>query len=454
MRANVLVVDDEKLVRWSLRERLDAEGYAVTEAETAAAARALLEFKPFDLALFDLKLPDGNGLDLLRSTLETQPDLAVLIITAHSSVDSAVEAMKHGAVDYIGKPFNMDELAVVVKRALENRTMRRTLTTELDQKKRRFGLASIVGESKPFQDIVDVVRRVAASESTTVLVLGETGSGKDMIARAIHYESARVEKPFMNITCTAMPESLIESELFGYDEGAFTDAKGRKRGLFELGNEGTVFLDEIGDMPPSLQAKLLRVLEEQCFRRIGGTLDISVDCRIIAATNRNLGTLIEAGKFREDLYYRLNTVPITVPPLRERVEDVPLLARHFLTTYNTKLNRQITGFTDAALDKLCSHFWPGNVRELRNVVERVVLLASGDIIGTDDILLGRADQNKASRSAPSITLPPEGCTLADVERSLYQQALERARGNQTRAAELLNVTRDQVRYKAKKYGLE
>ncbi len=453
MNARILVVDDEKLIRWSLRERLTADGHEILEAGDMATALSLLRDHPVDLALIDLRLPDGDGIHLMRQALRLRPDLTVLIITAHSSIQNAVDAMKSGAYDYVSKPFDMDELSFAVRRAIENQALRRTLSAEIDQKKKRFGIASLIGDSGKSRAIKDIVCRVAASDSTTVLLLGETGSGKDMIARAIHYESARVEKPFMNITCTAMPETLIESELFGYEEGAFTNAKGQKAGLFELAHNGTVFLDEIGDMPAHLQAKLLRVLEDKTFRRIGGTGDIHVDCRVIAATNRDLARMIEEGKFREDLYYRLSTVPILLPPLRERAEDIPQLAAHFLEVYSRKLGRMFDGFSEAAMNKLLAYCWPGNVRELRNVIERAVLLSLGETIGEHDVVLGRAEGAAHARKYPVI-LPPGGVKLSEVEQCLVEQALERTGGNQTQAAALLGISRDQMRYKLEKYHVE
>jgi two-component system, NtrC family, response regulator AtoC len=453
MTARILVVDDEKLIRWSLRERLSADGHEVVLAADLQTARQALNEHDFDLTLLDLRLPDGNGIDLLKEMQSSHKDIPVVIITAYSTVDSAVAAMKEGAYDYISKPFNMDDLTLTVRRALEIRSLRHTLGMELDQKKKRFGIASIIGESKPIQRVKEIVCKVAASDTTTVLLLGETGCGKDMIARAIHYESARVEMPFMNITCIAMPEPLIESELFGYEAGVFTDARGRKQGLFELGHRGTVFLDEIGDIASNLQAKLLRVLDDKVFRRIGGMTDIRVDCRVIAATNRDLGRLMEEGKFREDLYFRLSALPISVPSLRERVEDVPLLARHYLDLYRMKMGRSIQDFTPEAIDHLRAYPWPGNVRELRNVVERAVLLCSGQVIGIDDIVLGRSDSISQVRSPKEFILPEEGCCLDDVEKTLLIQALERTQGNQTRTADLLGVSRDQIRYKITKYGL-
>ena len=452
MAERVLIVDDEKLIRWALRERLSLEGYQIEEAESAQAAERLLQSQSFDLALFDLKLPDGNGLDLLRRARQWQEDLMVLIITAHSSVDSAVEAMKQGAFDYLSKPFNMDEIALTLERASETRRLRHRVSADVLRKKRDFGMDALIGESPAMRKVKDLLRRVAATPDTTVLLLGETGSGKDLAARAIHYESARAPHPFMNITCTAMPETLIESELFGHEKGAFTDASRRKAGLFELAHGGTVFLDEIGDMPQGLQARLLRVLEEKSFRPVGATADIRVDCRLIAATHRNLPQRAKEGLFREDLYYRLNTIPIVLPPLRERPADISVLARHFLTRFNVQMGGDLREFTPEALEKLSRYPWPGNIRELRNVIERAVFLAAASELGPEELLLGPASSQESSRGL--CTLPPEGCRLADVERSLLEQALQRTGGNQTQAAELLGLTRDQVRYKLEKHGLK
>lgn len=316
--------------------------------------------------------------------------------------------------------------------------------------KNRFGLNSIVGSSLRILEIKEYIRRLARSDTTTILLLGESGSGKDMLARAIHYESTRVNRPFVNVTCTALHETLLESELFGYEKGAFTDAKSRKKGLFEFAAGGTVFLDEIADMWPPLQAKLLRVLEEKSFKRVGGTADVKVDVRVVAATNRNLDEAIRQGRFREDLYYRLSAVPITMPSLRERKEDIPVLADHFLRMYNREFGRDIQTLHPDAMEKLREYNWPGNVRELKNAIERAVLLTSSDAITEGDLVLGRAGQNEP----PGIVqLPEQGCILSDVEKELVRQALERTNGNQTQAAHLLGITRDQIRYKMSKFCL-
>lgn len=455
MATRVLVVDDEKLIRWSLRERLTEEGHEVVEAADGGTARKLVESHAFDLVLLDLRLPDTDGITLLREMHRIRADLPVIIITAYSTVGNAVEAMKLGAVDYISKPFNMDELAITVKRAIETGMLRSRISTEVNEQKSRFGLANIIGDSPCMTEIKDLIERIARSQATTVLLLGESGTGKDMIARAIHYESNRVYDPFVNITCTALPENLLESELFGYEKGAFTDAKVQKKGLFEFASGGTVFLDEIGEMGTALQAKLLRVLEDKCFKRLGGTADITVDVRVIAATNRDIDQAIRQGRFREDLYYRLSTVPIVIPPLRERRGDIVLLADHFLRTYNGEFHRDFEGFAPEVLDKVRAYDWPGNVRELRNVIERAVLLGSGTVIKPEDIILGRSALRRPLQAdEPIVKLPEQGLSLAEVEKALVCQALERTKGNRTQAARLLGLTRDQIRYKITKHRID
>jgi DNA-binding NtrC family response regulator len=453
MSRRILIVDDEKLIRWSLSERLKKEGFEVSEAEDGVSATKALVLGTPDLALFDLKLPDTDGITLLRQALERTPDLPVIIVTAYSSIDTAVEAIKIGAYDYLTKPFNLDDLVLTVRRALETSTLRRESEDRLREARERWGIQNVIGLSKPMKEILSLVRKVSVSEAATVLLRGESGTGKDVIARAIHVESKRARAPFMNITCTAIADTLLESELFGHEKGSFTDAKAQKKGLFEIADGGTVFLDEIGDMSPPLQGKLLRVLEEKAFRRVGGTQDLRVDVRVIAATNRDLEQAIRERAFREDLFYRLNVIQIAIPPLRERRDDVPPLVEHMLRHFNREFRRAFKGVTPEGLAKLQSHSWPGNVRELRNVLERACLLASGDALAADDLVLGRPVTGAASGGGDPFTLPPGGLVIEDLEKSLVQQALKRTGGNQTKAAELLGISRDQLRYRMEKHGL-
>lgn len=442
------------MIRWSLRKRLEMEGYSVTEAEDGDSARRSFRKENFELALLDMRLPDTDGMTLLRELHEVHPDTPAIIITAYSSLEGAVDAIKGGAADYLSKPFDLEELTLTVQRVHESSVMRRNISTDLDQKRSQFGLENIVGNSPEILEVKTLIRKVAKGPNTTILLLGESGTGKDLVARALHYESTRGSYPFMNITCTALPETLLESELFGYEAGAFTNATNRKKGLIELADRGTVFMDEIGDMAPALQAKLLRILEDKSFKRIGGIADIHVDMRLIAATNRNLEKMVRDKTFREDLYYRLNVVPIQMPPLRERAGDVAMLANYFLTQFNREFRKQLRGITPDGLQKLNGYAWPGNVRELRNVIERAVLLNEGEWVGDRDIILGRANFNTPPESiGEKVLLPMDGCTLAEAEESLLRQALSRADWNQTRTGTLLGITRDQVRYKMEKFGL-
>lgn len=446
--ATILIVDDEDLIRWSLRERLRSDGYDILEAATGQSA--LEQFKDgVDLVLLDYRLPDMDGLSILRELKKLDPDILVILLTSFVNVETAVEAMKLGAFHFANKPFNLDDVAAMVGRALETTRLRREVKQLRDNEARPYSLRAIVGESSAMEALRQMVAKVAASPASTVLLTGESGTGKDLVAKTIHYSSARAARPFMNITCSALPDQLLESELFGHERGAFTDARMQKRGLLESAEGGTVFLDEIGEMAPALQAKLLRFLEEKSFKRVGGAGDIRVDVRVVAATNRNLEEQVAKGGFRSDLYYRLNVLPIRLPALREHADDVAALVSFFIDTFNREFKKRITGVSPAASTLLKGYGWPGNVRELRNVVERAMLLAEGPRLEARDF----SALEKGAASADPFDLPAAGIDLDELERSLVVQALKRSGNNQTKAAALLGLNRDQIRYRIEKFGL-
>jgi len=445
----ILVVDDEALIRWSLVERLTAEHYRVTEAATGREALERLK-EPVDLVLLDFKLPDTDGLTLLKQIKQDDADTLVILLTAYASVETAVEVMKQGAYHYANKPFNLDEISLLVQKALETTRLRREVRRLRSTQAQEWSIDRIVGDSPTMDAVKSLLLKVAASPASTVLLTGESGTGKDLAAKVIHYTSERASRPFVNITCSALPETLLESELFGHERGAFTDARQQKRGLLESADGGTVFLDEIGEMVPALQAKLLRFLEEKAFKRVGGAQDIRVDVRIVAATNRNLEEAVRQGRFREDLYYRLNVLPIALPPLRAHPSDIVLLVRYYVDQFNREFRKTVTGVAPETVKALEAYPWPGNIRELRNAVERAMLLGEGETLVSEyfPVLVPRAAVSQGYE------LPAAGVDLEQLERDLVVQALARTGGNQTRAATLLGLNRDQIRYRIEKFSLK
>jgi two-component system, NtrC family, response regulator AtoC len=446
--ATILVVDDEQLIRWSLAERLRADGYEVVEAATGAQALERVA-DGVDLVLLDYKLPDIDGVTVLRKIKEDDPDILAILLTAFATIETAVEAMKIGAYHFANKPFNLDDISLTVAKALETTQLRREVRMLRASQAQPYALDRIVGDSPALSTLRDLLRKVASSPASTVLLTGESGTGKDLAAKVLHFNSQRANRPFVNITCSAIPETLLESELFGHERGAFTDARQQKRGLFEQADGGTVFLDEIGEMVPALQAKLLRFLEEKAFKRVGGSHDIKVDVRVVAATNRNLEEQVRTGQFREDLYYRLNVLPIVLPALRTHLEDVPALVTFYVDLFNREFRKSIRGASPDALRELRAYGWPGNIREVRNAVERAMLLTEGPWLEPLDFPVLAARR----QAAHGIGLPAEGVDLEQLEKSLVVQALERSGHNQTKAAALLGLNRDQIRYRIEKFGL-
>jgi two-component system, NtrC family, response regulator AtoC len=440
---NVLLIDDDRATRELLREVLQKEGYTVGEAKTGQEALAQAQALPFEVVLADLRLPDLNGIEVLRALHGLDPDLPVIVMTAFGSMETAVEAIREGAYDYISKPFNLTEVRLTVRRARERRRLlednRRFQQALLD----KYRLENIVGTSPKMVEVYRTVARVAATKST-VLLVGDSGTGKELIARAIHYNSPRARAPFVALDCGALPESLLESELFGHEKGAFTGAHALKKGLFEVAHGGTIFLDEVGDIGSSLQAKLLRVLQEHEIRRVGGVEPIKVDIRVIAATRQDLEPLVKAAKFRVDLFYRLSVVSITMPRLSERKEDIPLLAMHFLRKYAAEAGKGISHIAHEAMTLLCQYDWPGNVRELEHVIEQAVALTANPILLADDLPTKLRHLAPASDAFPS---------LAEMEKRHIQLALEKAAGNKRQAAMLLGVSRRTLYRMAKRHGL-
>ena len=450
MKKRVLVVEDEEKLRRVIELHLITSGFDVDKAATAEEGLKVVDRS--DLVLTDLRLPNMDGLEFLSLIRRQNAVVPVVIMTAYGSVETAVEAMKSGATDFLLKPFSLDHLMQVVEKALEVRALRdenRQLKEELG---RRYEYDDIIGRSEAMQEIFATVERVAPTRAT-VLLAGESGVGKDLIARAIHHRSPRRERPLVKINCSAIPENLMESELFGYDKGAFTGAVGSKPGKFEQADTGTVFLDEIGDVPAAVQVKLLRILQEREFERLGSNVTRHIDVRVVAATNQDLRAALEQGTFREDLYYRLNVVPMNIPSLRERKGDIPFLANHFVRKLAPDSGRQVDGISDAAMEKLMSYHWPGNVRELENVIERALILCHGNQLEAEDIKLEMAPRSRPADNNGRNFLP-EGLTLDQYEQEIIREALRRADGNKSQAARLLGLTRNALRYRLTQMGLE
>ena len=454
--ARILVVDDERSLRELLAIVLRREGYEVLLAENGRAAIDLLEREPVDLLISDIKMPDMSGVDVLRAAKRIDRDILGIMITAFASTDTAVEAMRLGACDYLSKPFDVDLLKMKVREKIENRQLRQ----ENVLLKRTLGLAhrfaNIIGRSESMLEVFKMIETVARTNST-ILLTGESGTGKGLVAQAIHFHSLRREKPLVSVNCGAMPEALLESELFGHMRGAFTSADQNKKGLLEVAEKGTIFLDEIGEMSAVMQVKLLRVLQERRFRRVGGLEEISADIRVVTATNQDLAKAITEGRFSEDLFYRINVIPIALPALRERREDIPLLADHFLTKYNEQMGKDVSGVSHEAMQLLTSYDWPGNIRELENVIERAIALEATPAILVDSLPAVIRGEAPRAASAPAEPLPEGGFDLEahvqEVERGYISAALRRSGGVQVKAAELLGMSFRSFRYYVKKYNL-
>ena len=452
----ILVVDDERSMRELLAIVLRRDGYEVMLAENGRTALNVLEREPVDLLISDIKMPDMSGVEVLRAAKRIDQDILGIMITAFASTDSAVEALRMGAYDYLSKPFDVDELKIVVRNALERRQLRQEnlLLKRALQSSHQF--SNIVGRSDVMQAVFKLIETVAPTNST-ILVTGESGTGKELVARAIHFNSLRRDRPFVAVNCGALPEQLLESELFGHMRGAFTGAAANKKGLVEVAELGTIFLDEIAEMSPMMQVKLLRVLQERKFRRVGGTDELDANIRVITATNQDLPTLVAEGKFREDLYYRINVIQIELPPLRDRVEDIPLLAAHFLEKFREQMGKDVSAISQEAAACLERYEWPGNIRELENVVERAVALETSAAVLPESLPEQVRQQSPRNGATPAPDLPDDGFDLEahveNVERDFIAQALKRSGGKQGRAAELLGMSFRSFRYYVKKYNL-
>ncbi len=452
-RKKILIVDDEKLIRWSLSQKLSEWNLNTVTAEDGKTALNLIPQEMPDLIMLDNKLPDKKGTDLIKEFKSKWPELPIIMITAYGVVDDVVIAMRRGAYDFITKPIDYTKLQSTIKNALEAASLKKEIAYYKEKEKNQFDLSQIIAVSQTMKQILDMSKKIAQSEASIVLLQGESGTGKDILAQAIHYLSRRKDASFLAINCSAIPENLLESELFGYERGAFTDAKQQKKGLAELADEGTLFLDEISTLSIHLQAKILRFLETQTFKRVGGLKDIEVDIRVIAATNQDLETAVNEGHFRQDLLYRLNICPIFIPPLRERVDDIIPLAENFISEQNIKFRKNIKGLDKIAKKTFIQYDWPGNVRELKNAIERAMIFEDESVITSKYLpiqpgVLSRVKTFQTNKSNN------DSMGLVDMEKNLILNALKKAKGNKSQAAKLLTITRDTLRYKIKKFSLQ
>jgi DNA-binding NtrC family response regulator len=457
MPGRVLIIDDEKAIRWSLGEALQNDGYDVNDAENGKTGIKLFKEDPADIVILDLKLPDKSGIDVLKALRKEDPELPVIMMTAYGEVETAVDALKGGAYDFMLKPFQLEKMKVAIRHALENRQLRTELDGIRKKDRENYNIKSFIGKSGVMQQVFQTIKKIGESRASTILIQGESGTGKELVARAIHdaSEGGRT-RPFLEINCAALPETLLESELFGHEKGAFTDAKTRKKGLFELAEGGTIFLDEIGEMGVTLQSRLLRVLENKTFRRVGGVRDLRVNTRIISATNRDLKVSIKEGTFRNDLYYRLQVIPISLPPLRERKEDIPLLTNHFISMFNKEFKKNIKKAGKEVIGILQAYSWPGNVRELKNVIERAILLDAEDELLPEHIpteIHGLChDENSVEGTEGLAGIGP--MSIREMEKILIIKTLDETGGNKSQAARILGISRQTLREKTKLYEME
>ena len=449
-KPRILVVDDEESIRMMLRAVLEEEGYEIIEAADGPEAVKAVEQNPLDLILLDIRMTTMDGIETLTEIRKISPFVPVLMMTAYATVKTAVEALKAGAFEYLAKPLDIEELKILVQKALEYYRLREENLTLKERLGSRFDFSRIIGKGRKMKELFDFLAQVAPSEAT-VLILGESGTGKELVANAIHHNSPRTQQPFVKVACAALPETLLESELFGHEKGAFTGAIARREGRFQAAHRGTIFLDEVGEMSPAIQTKLLRVLQEREFEPVGSSRTAKVDVRVIAATNKDLGKEIKEGRFREDLFYRLNVIPIHLPPVRERKEDIPALANHFLSLYREKNKKEIKEISPKALDLLIRHDWPGNIRELENCLERAVIVARGELIAPAD--LPPAIQNLPAGKEDAEIPFPAGISLQEAEKALILKTLEDTGGNRSRAAEILGINRRTLQMKLKEYGM-